>query len=82
MPMSLELDSERSKIDVSSGGAWQTIQTIFNVLNHIIILIVAVYMSYVSYNTGNRAISWHVFLCTLGVSCDLSTFKFEPCMVI
>lgn len=47
---------------------WQYIQTAFNVANHILISIVSIYMGYVTYSNGNLAISWHVFLCTIGVS--------------
>lgn len=47
---------------------WQSIQIVFNVLNHILISIASIYMTYVAYSNGNLAISWHVFLCTIGVS--------------
>lgn len=50
-------------------SAFQVIQTYFNVLNHSMIFTVAVYMTFFCYNTGvDRLISWHVWLCTLGVS--------------
>lgn len=49
-------------------STWKYIQTSFNVANHILILIVSIYMAYVTYSNGNVAISWHVFLCTIGVS--------------
>lgn len=49
--------------------AWQVIQTYFNVLNHAMIFTVAVYMTFFCYNAGiDRLISWHVWLCALGVS--------------
>lgn len=47
---------------------WQSIQIVFNVINHILISIVSIYMTYVAYSNGNVAVSWHVFLCTTGVS--------------
>lgn len=86
--MPLELDLDKIEVEVSSRNVWQTTQTTFNVINHIIILTVAVYMTYVTYSTGNRAISWHVFLCTLGVSLDLfnkkklnSSMVMYPCIL-
>lgn len=49
-------------------SAWQVIQTYFNLLNHVMISIVAVYMTFLCYGVGNYLITWHVWLCTLGVS--------------
>lgn len=46
---------------------WQPIQSILNMINHAMILITSVYMTFLNYNTGNKAISWHAFLCTIGV---------------
>ncbi|XP_031624356.1 cytochrome b561 domain-containing protein 2-like [Contarinia nasturtii] len=54
------------KTDTMPRSAWQKIQTYLNVLNHVMISIVAVYMTFLCYNAGNRAISWHAWLCTLG----------------
>lgn len=51
-------------------SAWQKIQSYFNLLNHILIFVVAIYMSVLCYGTGNRAISWHAWLCTIGVCGD------------
>ncbi|XP_055300560.1 transmembrane reductase CYB561D2-like isoform X2 [Sitodiplosis mosellana] len=47
-------------------SVWQKIQTYFNVLNHCMISIVAVYMTFFCYNVGNRLITWHVWLCSIG----------------
>lgn len=49
-------------------SAWQKIQIYFNMINHVMIFIVAVYMTFLCYGTGNRFISWHAWLCCLGVS--------------
>lgn len=50
-------------------SALQVIQTYFNVLNHAMIFTVAVYMTFFCYNAGvDRLISWHIWLCALGVS--------------
>lgn len=54
--------------EVPDHFTWQSIQVAFNVINHILISIVSIYMTYVAYSNGNLAISWHVFLCTIGVS--------------
>lgn len=49
-------------------SAWQKIQIYFNLVNHVLISIVAVYMSFLCYRAGSSAISWHAWLCTIGVS--------------
>lgn len=53
-------------------SAWQKIQFVFNLLNHILIFVVAIYMSFLCYGTGNRPISWHAWLCTIGVCVIIS----------
>lgn len=53
---------------MSTRSTWKSIQIAFNMINHILISIVAMYMTYIAYSNGNVAISWHVFLCTTGVS--------------
>lgn len=53
---------------VPTRSAWQVIQTYFNMLNHVMISIVSVYMTYICYGAGNQIITWHVWLCTIGVS--------------
>lgn len=76
MENSLEVKEDQCKDTASPEQAtkmsnrftWQSIQLVFNVINHILILIVSIYMAYVAYSNGNLAISWHVFLCTIGVS--------------
>lgn len=71
--MKLDLQMEYIPADSAvsmSRSAWQKSQFYFNLLNHIIIFIVAIYMSILCYGTGNRAISWHAWLCTIGVCGD------------
>lgn len=66
MKNSLEVESNTHRSPM--GDAINKIQTYFNVINHIIVSIVAVYMSFLCYNAGNQPISWHAWLCALGVS--------------
>lgn len=74
MNFSLEIKDERPKDPtlpaqtpkMSARLTWQSIQLVCNVINHILISIVSIYMTYISYSSGNLAISWHVFLCTIG----------------
>lgn len=47
---------------------WRMIQTVFNLVNHTMIIFVALYMTYKCYTLGNQPITWHIFLCALGVS--------------
>lgn len=69
MKNSLNIEEGRANVDeMSTRNTWQVVQTVFNVLNHAMIIIVAVYMTRLTYLAGNQAISWHVFLCTVGVS--------------
>lgn len=66
--MTDQMEIESNKIKKSPGrSAWEIIQTYFNVLNHIMASIVAVYLSFMCYNAGNKPISWHAWLCTVGV---------------
>ena len=46
----------------------QVIETCFNVLNHILACIASVYMSVMCYRASGTAITWHAWLCTIGVS--------------
>lgn len=62
----MEISEKMDKPQLIS--AWQKIQTYFNVLNHILVSIVAVYMTCLCYRAGNKPISWHAWLCTIGVS--------------
>lgn len=39
-----------------------------NILNLVFISAVAIYMTFICYRNGNKAISWHTWLCTMGVS--------------
>lgn len=66
---------KKENLDIESSGnrtptktALQIIQTYFNVINHAIIFTVVIYMSFLCYNAGNLPISWHAWLCTMGVS--------------
>lgn len=77
MDNSLELKEEQPKATTTSSAqvpkmsarfTWQSIQIVLNVVNHTLISIASIYMTYVAYSNGNAAISWHVFLCTIGVS--------------
>lgn len=52
----------------SVSRSWQSVQIVFNIINHILIAIVVTYMSSLCYRMGNMPISWHVWLCTVGVS--------------
>lgn len=52
----------------SAISAWRRVQIYFNVLNHVLISSVAIYMSFLCYRAGNLPISWHSWLCTIGVS--------------
>lgn len=54
--------------------AAQVIQVYLNTLNHVFVSVAAIYMTFLCYNSENSKITWHVWLCTLGVS--LSTFFF------
>lgn len=47
---------------------FRIISTYINILNLIFVSVVGIYMSFVCYHNGNKAISWHVWLCTIGVS--------------
>lgn len=49
-------------------SAWKMIETSLNVLNHIVACIASIYMSVVCYRAGSKAVTWHVWLCTIGVS--------------
>lgn len=41
----------------------------FNTINHVLIGYVTIYLSYVSYMNGfGKLFTWHMFLCTIGVS--------------
>lgn len=51
----------------------QVIETCFNVTNHILACIATVYMSVMSYRAGGTAVTWHAWLCTIGVS-DFGSF--------
>lgn len=43
----------------------------FNTINHVLIGYVTIYLSYVSYMNGfGKLFTWHMFLCTIGVSYD------------
>lgn len=66
MKNSLEVESNTDRS--SLGNALRIIQTCFNLLNHIFVSIVAVYMTFLCYNAGNQPVSWHAWLCCLGVS--------------
>lgn len=69
MEISLETKEVTTPVPtMSNRTTWQTLQIAFNMINHILITIVSIYMTYVTYSNGNVAISWHVFLCTIGVS--------------
>lgn len=72
MTNSLELEIEQKKVNerkvMPVRTTWQVVQNAFNVLNHTLIIIVTIYMTCLTYNAGNLAISWHAFLCTIGVS--------------
>lgn len=59
-----EVNTDRSSMQ----NVLKMIQTCFNVLNHIIVSLVAVYMTFLCYNAGNQPVSWHAWLCALGVS--------------
>lgn len=67
MKGALEIESANGD-QQPSRSTWQVIQTYFNVLNHVMASIVAVYMTFMCYNAGNKPISWHAWLCTIGVS--------------
>lgn len=67
MKNSTDLESKQTN-QMLTRSAWQVIQTYFNVLNHVMISIVAVYMTFFCYGAGNRLITWHVWLCSIGVS--------------
>lgn len=62
--------------DRPSRNAAKNIQIYLNLLNHILVSIVAVYMTFLCYNAGNTGISWHAWLCTIGVSNSIETFNF------
>lgn len=67
--MKNQMEIESNKVEkIPIRNAWQVIQTYFNVLNHVMASIAAVYMSFMCYNAGNKAISWHAWLCAVGVS--------------
>lgn len=63
-----DLKKSTQTLNMSTSITWQSIQITFNVVNHILIAFVSLYMTYIAYSNGNSAISWHVFLCTIGVS--------------
>lgn len=76
MTASTDLESKEME-KISAGCAGQVIQTYFNLLNHIMISTVAVYMTFLCYSIGNFPITWHVWLCTIGVSAMLVFFKLK-----
>lgn len=65
----------------SKRSAFQVIQTYFNLLNHVMISTVAIYMTFLCYNAGNRLISWHAWLCTLGVSLKIGSPFNKKCFI-
>lgn len=67
MKNSTVLESRQSP-QMITRSAWQVIQTYLNVLNHVMIGAVTVYMTFFCYSVGNRLITWHVWLCSTGVS--------------
>lgn len=67
MAGSLEIESNKVS-NKNKQNAWEMIQSHFNLLNHIMISIVAVYMTFLCYYAGNKPVSWHAWLCTIGVS--------------
>lgn len=69
MPKMTDAESGSKQTKKPTRSAWQIIQTYFNVLNHALIFPAAVYITFFCYNAGiDRLISWHVWLCALGVS--------------
>lgn len=79
MKSNLELETSPNEATMEK-SAWQKVQTYFNIVNHIMICIVAVYMSFLCYGTGNVPISWHAWLCTIGVRI-LSFFFFSQILI-
>lgn len=47
---------------------FRIISTYINILNLIFVSVVGIYMTFVCYHYGNAPVSWHVWLCTIGVS--------------
>ncbi|XP_055300562.1 transmembrane reductase CYB561D2-like [Sitodiplosis mosellana] len=65
--MKIQMEIESNEVENRpTRNAWQVVQTCFNVLNHIMACIVAIYMSVMCTNAGNKAVTWHVWLCTIG----------------
>lgn len=69
---SVEPASAKASNSMSIRINWQSVHTTFNILNHILIAFVSIYMTYIAYSNGNVAISWHVFLCTIGVRLEFN----------
>lgn len=72
MTNSLELQIEQNTVNEKEAmpvrTTWQVFQRVLNVITHALTSIVTIYMTCLTYNAGNSAISWHAFLCTIGVS--------------
>lgn len=55
-------------------STWQHVQIYFNILNHMLIFSVAIYMTFLCVRAGNLPISWHAWLCTIGVRSVINSF--------
>lgn len=69
-----------SKLIMSTGNfssAWKTCQTYLDMINHILIATVTIYISFVSYGIGATPRTWHMWLCTIGVSLGYREIRYQ-----
>lgn len=64
----LETGNDETTPAPAGHNVWRAIQKRFNVINHLMNTAVAFYMTYFCYGAGNAPVSWHAWLCTIGVS--------------
>lgn len=49
-------------------SAFGLISSYINLVNLVFVSVVAIYMTFICYHNGNKAITWHTWLCMMGVS--------------
>lgn len=53
------------------------VENAFNTINHILIGFITIYLTFICSQTSMNARSWHVLLCTFGVSSLIETIYFN-----
>lgn len=57
--------------------AWDKCKAYLDTINHMIIFAVTIYITYLSWYMGPNNSTWHVWLCTIGVSQFWNFFDFR-----